>query len=193
MAAKRKRATGKTAKAATKRPAKARPRGPVARLPPRKPGEARFWLVKSEPDVFSVDDFLAEPERTTAWNGVRNFAARNHMKDMRRGDRVLVYHSNAAPSAIVGVAEVVREAYPDPTQFDAGDEMSFDAKSKREDPTWVVVDLRLVEKLARPVALDEVKATRELRDMALVRISRLSVQPVTPAEFDVVLALAKAR
>lgn len=181
MAAKRRKAA---------KPRKAAKRA-VAVLPPRKPGEVRFWLVKTEPDVFSVDDFLKQPDRTTRWNGVRNFAARNHMRDMRRGDRVLVYHSNADPSAIVGVAEVAREAYPDPSQFDAKDEMGFDPKSKREAPTWVMVDLRLVEKLPRPIPLEEVKATRELRDMALVRISRLSVQPVKTAEFDAVLALAK--
>lgn len=163
----------------------------VPALPPRKPGERRFWLAKTEPDVFSVDDFLKQPDRSTSWNGVRNFAARNHMRDMRAGDRVLIYHSNADPSAIVGVAEVSREAYADPTQFDARDEMAFDAKSKRDSPTWVMVDLRFVQKLPRAIPLDEVKASRELRGMALVRNSRLSVQPVASAEFAAVMRLAK--
>lgn len=149
----------------------------------------RYWLVKTEPDVYSIDD-LARDGRT-GWGGVRNFAARNHMRAMKKGDLVLVYHSNASPSAIVGVAAVAREAYPDPLQFDPkAKDMGYDPKSKRDAPTWDQVDLAFREKLATSVPLDVVKATPALAKMALVRISRLSVQPVTPAEFKAVLKLA---
>ena len=109
---------------------------------------------------------------------------------MKRGDLVLFYHSNADPTAIVGVAEIVREAYPDPTAFDAKDS-HHDPKSKRDDPTWFMVDLRAVERLARPVTLDEIKKTKGLESMALVRLGRLSVQPVTEREYGIVRRLAE--
>jgi len=111
---------------------------------------------------------------------------------MRVGDLVLFYHSSVVPSAIVGLAEVVREAYPDPTAFDAKDP-HFDPKSKREEPTWVMVDIRAVEKLPRPVTLDEIKKAKGLDEMALVRLGRLSVQPVTPGEFATVMKMAGKR
>jgi len=149
----------------------------------------QYWLVKSEPGTFSFDDLMGSPKRTTAWDGVRNFAARNHLRAMRNGDRVFFYHSSVVPSAIVGLAEVVREAYPDPSALDAKDP-HYDPKSKREDPTWVMVDIRAVEKLPRPVTLDEIKKTKGLDQMALVRLGRLSVQPVTPAEFATVMKMA---
>lgn len=153
---------------------------------------AQHWLVKSEPDVYSIDD-LARDVRTF-WDRVRNHRARNIMRDeMRTGDLVLFYHSNADPSAIVGIARVASAARPDPTQFDKGQaEMGYDPKSKREAPTWWGVEIAFVEKLERPVALADVKASAKLRDMALVRISQLSVQPVRPAEWKAVLALAGA-
>ena len=149
----------------------------------------QHWLVKSEPGTFSFDDLVASPKKTTAWDGVRNFAARNHLRSMRAGDLVLFYHSSVVPSAIVGLAEVAREAYADPTAFDAKDP-HFDPKSKREDPTWVMVDIRAVEKLPRPVTLDEIKKAKGLEQMALVRLGRLSVQPVTPEEFATVMTMA---
>jgi len=148
-----------------------------------------YWLVKTEPDVFSIDDL--RKAKKTRWDGVRNFAARNHLRAMRKGDLALVYHSNATPSAIVGVAEVAREAYPDPTQFEKRDEMHYDPKSDPAAPTWSAVDLRFKEAFARPVPLDEVKAEKRLAKMALVRIARLSVQPVTAEEWKVVLAMAR--
>lgn len=152
-----------------------------------------YWLVKSEPDVFSFDDLKKAPKKTTSWNGVRNFRARNNLRAMRKGDLAFYYHSNADPSAIVGICEVVREAYPDPTQFDpkAGEDMGYDPKATPEKPIWDMVDVRYVEALPRPVPLDEVKATPALKEMQLVRISRLSVQEVSPAEWKTVLALAK--
>jgi predicted RNA-binding protein with PUA-like domain len=149
----------------------------------------RYWLVKSEPEVFSFDDLVASPKKTTHWDGVRNFAARNHLRAMKKGDLVFFYHSNAKPAAIVGIAEVAREAYPDATALDAKDP-HFDPKSKPDDPTWFMVDLRAVKPLPRPVSLDEVKQTKGLEQMALIRLGRLSVQPVSEREFQTVLELA---
>jgi predicted RNA-binding protein with PUA-like domain len=150
----------------------------------------RYWLVKSEPDTFSFDDLVASPNRTTGWEGVRNFQARNTMRDdMKRGDLVFFYHSSTDPTAIVGVAEVARESYPDPTAFDAKDP-HFDAKSRRDAPTWMMVDLRAVEPLRRPVTLAELRGTRGLEKMVLLQKgSRLSVQPVTAKEWEIIYAM----
>lgn len=150
-----------------------------------------YWLAKSEPDVFSIDD-MAREERTF-WNGVRNYAARGHLRAMRKGDLVLFYHSNADPSAVVGVVRVLKEATPDPTQFDAslGEDMGYDPKSTRDDPRWFGVDVEFVEKLPRPVTLQDVKADPRLKDMKLLKVARLSVSPVTAAEWRVVLSLAR--
>ncbi len=151
----------------------------------------QYWLVKSEPEVFSFDDLLAAPGRTTHWDGVRNFAARNHLRAMKKGDRVLFYHSSTKPTAVVGVAEVVREAYPDSTALDKKDP-HFDPKSDPDDPTWVMVDIRAVEAFKRPVSLDEIKKVKELSKMALIRLGRLSVQPVTSEEFERVTKLGSS-
>lgn len=151
----------------------------------------QYWLVKSEPNVFSFDDLVASPKKTTYWNGVRNFAARNHLKAMKKGDLVFFYHSMAKPPAVVGVAEVVREAYPDPTAFDPKDEY-YDPKSKEDDPTWFMVDIRAVEPLKRPVSIDEIKKTKGLEQMPLVRIGRLSVQPVSAKEWEIVRGMAES-
>ena len=148
----------------------------------------RYWLVKSEPSTFSFDDLLAAPKRTTHWDGVRNFAARNHLRDMKQGDRVLFYHSSADPTAVVGIAEVVRDAYPDASAFDPKD-AHYDPKSKRESPSWFMVDLRAVEKLARPVTLVQIKATKALANMQLVKLGRLSVQAVTEKEYETILKM----
>ena len=148
--------------------------------------------MKSEPETFSFDDLLAAPGRTTHWDGVRNHAARNFMRDgMARGDEVFFYHSMATPQAIVGICEVVREAYPDPTAFDAS-HPQYDEKSDPASPTWYMVDLRAVRPLARPVTLPEIKKKKELASMALLRIGRLSVSPVTPREWDTILAMGGA-
>ncbi|MHB8605465.1 MAG: EVE domain-containing protein [Thermoplasmatota archaeon] len=157
------------------------------------PSTKKFWLVKTEPEVFSIDDLAKAPKQTTAWTGVRNYAARNHMRAMKKGDLVFVYHSNADPSAIVGVAKVSREAYPDPSQFDkrGGEDMGYDPRSKRDDPLWSCVDVAFVQKFARALSLDEVKANGKLAKMALVKISRLSVQPVTASEWKEVERLAR--
>ena len=153
-------------------------------------GERRYWLVKSEPSAFSFADLLAAPAQTTAWDGVRNYQARNFMRDgMRVGDLVLFYHSNVEPAGVAGVAEVVREAYPDPTAFDPSDP-HFDPKSRPEEPAWVMVDVRAVDRFPRPVTLDALRANPALAGMELLRRgSRLSVHPVTRAEFEVVRAM----
>lgn len=159
-------------------------------LGPRKPGERRYWLVKSEPNTFSFDDLLRLPGKTTHWNGIRNFAARNFMKDgMKQGDRVFFYHSSADPTAVVGICEVVREAYPDDSAFDSASE-GYDPHSTRDMPTWFMVDLRAVAQFTRPVTLAEIKERKELADMVLLRIGRLSVSPVTPREWETICAMA---
>jgi predicted RNA-binding protein with PUA-like domain len=152
----------------------------------------RFWLLKSEPEKYSIDDLARDG--TTPWDGVRNFQARNSMRDdMRVGDLAFFYHSNAKPMAIVGVARVCSAPYPDPSQFDH-DSDYFDAGSDPADPRWIVVDVELVEKLEAPVTLAALKAERSLADMLVVqRGSRLSVQPVAAGHFKKVLAMAKAR
>ena len=158
---------------------------------PRRSNEKRYWLVKSEPDVFSFDDLRAAPKQTTSWDGVRNFAARNFLRDgMKRGDQVFFYHSSTNPQAIVGICQVAREAYPDPTALDKK-HPAFDAKSDPGNPSWYAVDLEAVAPLARPVSLTEIKANKALAEMALVRIGRLSVTPVRPAEWETIIAMSK--
>lgn len=161
-----------------------------AAFAPRKPGEKRYWLVKSEPDVFSFDDLLHKHNKTTHWNGVRNFTARNFMRDaMKVGDRVFYYHSMSDAQAIVGICEVVREGYPDDSAFDSGSE-GYDPKSDRSRPTWYMVDLRAVAQFTHPVTLAQIKQRKDLKDMALLRIGRLSVSPVTPAEWETISKMA---
>jgi predicted RNA-binding protein with PUA-like domain len=133
-----------------------------------------YWLVKSEPSVYSWSKLV--DEGTAVWDGIRNFEARNNLRAMKKGDLVLFYHSNEG-KAVVGVARVTREAYPDPTT--------------KED--WSVVDIEPVKPLARPVTLEEMRQTKALSNMVVVRKSRLSVSPVTKAEFDLVLAAAKTK
>src|SRR6185436_14460469 len=145
----------------------------------------QYWLVKSEPDVFSFDDLLASPKKTTHWDGGRNYAARNNLRARKAGDLVCFYHSSVVPAAIVGVAEVAKEAYPDPSALDPKSD-KFDPKSKADSPSWYMVDIRAVEPLPRPVTIDEVKSTKSLSTMALVRLGRLSVQPVTPEEWETI-------
>lgn len=150
----------------------------------------RCWLMKSEPDVFSIDDLAKK--KVAGWDGVRNYQARNFMKDMNVADRVLFYHSNAAPSGVAGVAEVVRTAYPDPTQFDPKSD-HYDPKAAPDNPIWFQVDVRFAQKFARFLSLDELRGVPALSDMLLFRRSRLSVQPLTDAQFDAVVALPRRR
>ena len=152
----------------------------------------RHWLLKSEPAVFSYDDLLAAPHRTTSWDGVRNYQARNFMRDdMRVGDLVLFYHSNGDPAGVAGIAEVARAAYPDATALDPA-HPHHDPRSRPDAPAWVAVDVRAVERFPTLVPLAALRAEPALAGMELLRRgSRLSVQPVTRAEFAAVRALSR--
>lgn len=151
----------------------------------------KFWLMKTEPDVFSIDELSRRGK--APWDGVRNFQARNHMRDMSVGDLVIFYHSSVAPPGAAGVARVCREAYPDHTAWDRKSEY-HDPRSTPEKPLWMMVDVEFVEKFPRFVSLDEMKADPKLSGMLVVRRGmRLSVQPVDAAHFSRVLALGKAR
>jgi predicted RNA-binding protein with PUA-like domain len=145
-----------------------------------------YWLFKSEPDAFSIDALAAAPRRTSHWDGVRNYQARNMMRDeMRRGDLGFFYHSSCAEPGIAGIVEVVREGYPDHTAFDPGSKY-FDADSDPADPRWYMVDVRLVRRFAQPVTLDELRrhASAELKDMVVLRRgNRLSITPVNAREW----------
>ncbi len=188
-------ATKGTARPVAKKPPQSMPyeQGKWAHVfAPRAPGEVRYWLLKSEPDVFSFADLQAAPKQTTCWDSVRNTGARNFLRDgMKRGDRAFYYHSNAEPSAIVGICEVVRESYPDHTAFEPAHPY-YDSESVRATPTWFMVDVKAVEALARPVTLPEIKASATLREMALIKVGRLSVVPVTPTEWKIVLGMSRA-
>jgi predicted RNA-binding protein with PUA-like domain len=148
----------------------------------------RYWLIKSEPEEFSIDA-LAKV-KSEPWSGVRNYQARNFMRDgMQIGDGILFYHSNCAEPGVVGLAEVATEAYPDPTQFDSRSDY-FDAGSKQEEPRWLLVDVRFKRKLKRTITLTELKGRDELDEFALTRRgNRLSVMPVTRAQWDFILGL----
>jgi predicted RNA-binding protein with PUA-like domain len=158
------------------------------------PRAKHYWLVKTEPESYSIQDLAKAPNQTTFWDGVRNYQARNTLRDgFKLGDLVLVHHSSADPPAIAGVAEVVKEAYPDHTAWDPSDH-HYDPKSSPENPRWMMVDLKLVEIFPRPVPMDALRASSALADMELLkRGSRLSVQPVTKKEYETVVKLAKAK
>jgi predicted RNA-binding protein with PUA-like domain len=150
----------------------------------------RYWLVKSEPENFSIDDLARASRQTTCWDGVRNYQARNYLREMAIGDHVLFYHSNADPPAVVGSAEVVRTAYPDDSQFDKRSD-HYDAATSLENPRWDMVDLKYREKFPVPLPLDRLKQEPKLKGMPLLRKgSRLSVQPVSETEWKVITRLA---
>ena len=148
--------------------------------------ETKYWLMKSEPECYSIDNLAAEPDQVTSWGGVRNFQARNFLRDqIAVGDMVIFYHSVTAPSA-VGVARVVRAGYPDATAWEPEDE-HFDPRSSPEKPLWFAVDVRFVKKFARPVPLKAMRTVPALLGMELLRKgSRLSVMPVSKEEFDII-------
>ncbi len=147
-----------------------------------------YWLMKSEPDVFGIDDL--KKVRVEPWDGVRNYQVRNMMRDdMRKGDLAFFYHSNCKTPGIVGLMSIVKEAYPDPTQFDRRSRY-FDPKSKPDEPRWLAVDVRYKRKFAEVLPLQELKARRQLAELPLVqRGNRLSVMPVTPAQWEYILTL----
>lgn len=156
-------------------------------------GQRKYWLMKSEPDCYPISALAAERNQTTFWDGVRNYQARNFLRDsIKNGDGVLFYHSNTDPLAIVGTAEVVREGYPDHTAFDPGCD-HYDPKSSPDNPTWYMVDIRLSQVFDMAVTRAQLLAEPRLADMmVLQRGSRLSVQPVTAEEWAIVHELAGA-
>lgn len=151
----------------------------------------KYWLLKSEPEVFSIDDLAKAKNQTTHWDGVRNYQARNFLRDeMKIGDKVIFYHSNAEPPAAAGICEVVKEGYPDFTAFDPKD-IHYDPKSNKDSPTWFMVDVKFVSKFSKAVAISEIKANKKLLSMKLVqRGNRLSVMPVTKEEFEEIEKMA---
>jgi predicted RNA-binding protein with PUA-like domain len=152
-----------------------------------------YWLFKTEPGCFSFDDLKNRPNMTEPWDGVRNFQARNFLRDtVKIGDRVLFYHSNIPEPAIVGIADVVRAGYPDGTACDPNGE-HFDPKASTLNPIWYMVDVRYAEPLTRTVTLEQIKNNPLLGDMPLVKRSRLSIQPVSTEEYDIILAMGGMR
>jgi predicted RNA-binding protein with PUA-like domain len=150
----------------------------------------KYWLMKTEPNTYSWDDLLKE--KVTSWEGVRNYQARNFMRDdMKIGDQVFIYHSVVKPMAIMGIAEVVREAYADHFAFEQGHKY-FDPKSKPENPTWVMVDVQAKHSFKNPIKLEQLKAVPGLEEMMLLQKgSRLSIQPVSKEEWDIICSLDK--
>src|SRR5262245_27283239 len=151
----------------------------------------RFWLVKSEPEVFSFADLKKAKKQTTSWEGVRNYQARNLLRDeMKIGDGVLFYHSSTDPQVIAGTATVVREGYPDATQFDPKSDY-YDADSKKEDPRWFMIDIQFDREFKKPITREELKTIKGLEGMMLLKKgSRLSVQPVSAKEWGIILKIA---
>lgn len=151
-----------------------------------------YWLMKSEPDTFGIDHLAKAPKRTSGWDGVRNFQARNYLREMRSGDLAFFYHSSTAVPGIAGIVEVVREAYPDRTAFDPKND-HYDADSDADKPRWYQVDVRLVRKFAAVVSLEQLRehASAKLKDMVILkRGNRLSITPVTKSEWQFIESLA---
>lgn len=144
----------------------------------------KYWLFKAEPHVYGIDHLAAAPKQTGRWDGIRNYQARNFLRDqVQLGDEVLIYHSSCKNIGIVGTAKVVKTAYPDPTQFNPESDY-YDPKSTPGNPRWVSVDIQVTNTFPRLISLAEIKAQPELEDMVLVKQGRLSTQPVTKAEWD---------
>ena len=150
----------------------------------------KYWLFKSEPNKFSIKDLANSEEKTAFWNGVRNYQARNFLRDeIKSGDRVLFYHSNAEPLAVVGACTVVKDGYPDFTAFDP-DSDYYDSKSNPDKPAWYMVDIKLDIEFTTPVTLEIIKTNEKLKDIRLLqRGNRLSVFPITRTEFDIIYKL----
>jgi predicted RNA-binding protein with PUA-like domain len=151
-----------------------------------------YWLLKSEPSVFDIDDLAGKPKRTAPWDGVRNYQARNYLRDgMKKGDEAFFYYSSCPEPGIAGIVRIVRASYPDPTAFEAGHE-HFDAGSDPKNPRWVMVDVQLVRRLPKLISLEQLRAHArgKLKDLALLRTgNRLSVMPVSEAQWRFILTL----
>ncbi len=149
---------------------------------------AKIWLLKTEPSEFSIDDLAAKKKRGEPWDGIRNYQARNFMREMKKGDIALIYHSACAVPALVGAGTVIKEAYPDYFALDQTSKY-FDAKSSPEKNRWSLVDIKFTVKWASEVTLKQLKSIPELADMKLIRQSRLSISPVSAEEYDTILAI----
>jgi predicted RNA-binding protein with PUA-like domain len=148
-----------------------------------------YWLFKTEPEGFSIDDLATCPEQTSMWEGVRNYQARNFMRDQcKLGDKVFIYHSSCKEVGVAGIAEVVKESYPDPTQFDP-ESKYFDEKATQENPRWFHVDVKFVEKFPKVIPLSEIKNNPMISEIPLVKRHRLSVMPVNENEWQAILAM----
>ncbi|MDF3013179.1 MAG: hypothetical protein K0Q78_1383 [Cellvibrio sp.] len=148
-----------------------------------------YWLFKAEPHIYGIDHLAAAPDKTGRWDGIRNYQARNFLRDqVALNDEVFIYHSSCKNVGIVGTAKVVKTAYPDPTQFNPESDY-YDPKSPRENPRWVSVDIKLTKVFPRLIPLAEIKAQPQLEHMVLVKQSRLSTQPVTAAEWEFIISL----
>lgn len=153
----------------------------------------RYWLFKSEPDCFSIDDLRSRRNSVEHWDGVRNYQARNMLRDeVKNGDEVLFYHSNCNPPGIIGVATVVKEGYPDFTAWDINSE-HFDPKSTKEKPLWYMVDVKFKQKFSRLISLDELKRNPALENMRILRKgNRLSITPVSQSEWQAMMKMAES-
>lgn len=150
-----------------------------------------YWLFKTKPDAFSIDDLKNAPKQTTQWEGVRNYQARNFMRDdIQQGDLVMIYHSSCKHVGVVGIAEVTREAYPDPTQFDLSSDY-YDAKATESKPRWVVIDVTYHQHLAKLVSLKAIKANDKIREIALKKGGRLSIMPVTETDWNEIINMTE--
>ncbi len=150
----------------------------------------KYWLFKTEPESFSIEDLKKSKNQTAFWNGVRNYRARNILRDeIKKGDGVLFYHSSTEPLAVLGYCEVAKEGYPDHTQFDKNN-IHYDDRAKKESPTWFMVDIKLIKEFKNPVTLGQIKANAKLKNITLIqRGNRLSVMPITKSEFEEVLKM----
>jgi predicted RNA-binding protein with PUA-like domain len=149
----------------------------------------KYWLLKTEPTTYSWEDLKKEKNRTTSWEGIRNYQARNYIRDeMQAGDLAFLYHSVQKPPSIVGIVTIVKPAYPDHFANEPSHKY-FDPRSKPDKPTWFMVDIRADKELSEPISIDEIKQVPELKDMVLLNNTRLSVQPVSKAEWDLILKM----
>ncbi|WP_286743826.1 EVE domain-containing protein [Pseudoalteromonas sp. UBA2102] len=149
-----------------------------------------YWLFKTEPDAFSIDDLKTAPQQTTLWEGVRNYQARNFMRDdIKLGDLVFIYHSSCKQVGVVGIATVTKEAYPDPTQFDLNSDY-YDAKATPDKPRWFVVDVTYKSHLNKRVSLKDIKANEAITELALKKAGRLSVMSVTQNDWEQIIAMS---
>jgi predicted RNA-binding protein with PUA-like domain len=150
----------------------------------------KYWLLKSEPGVFSIDDLSKSKNQTTYWEGVRNYQARNYLREMKIGDKAIFYHSNCASICAAGICEIVKENYPDFTAFDP-DDIHYDPKSRKESPTWLMVDVKYLKKFNNPVTLSGMKENKRLQKMRLLQTgNRLSVMPITKEEFEEIVRMS---